>query len=105
MIKFNLVIIFLLILAIYTYSRQRDGFQLVTHQIQNNDMKGVETSLLNNLPRVEEPLYEMNLLNGNDTSDSIHFFANNVFDPKCCKYSNFSSRGGCACITYEQVNI
>jgi hypothetical protein len=34
---------------------------------------------------------------------SLHFLANNEFKPECCG-STFSSYGGCACLTKEQMD-
>ena len=35
----------------------------------------------------------------------MFYYANNKFEPECCKNSSVSGSGGCACETEEQVKF
>ena len=113
MYNLMLMIILIAILIVSTWVNTRiQSFQVenfdvdphvVGHNINDNSIRGVKQSLLNNLPGIKSYGYEANMLK-KSKMNSIHMFANNVYSPNCCKYSGISSRDGCACLTQEQVN-
>ena len=61
-----------------------------------------------------EDLETKQLYNPNSTYEKVQiplpegqlfFYANNKFEPECCKNSSISGSGGCACETEEQVKF
>ena len=37
--------------------------------------------------------------------NQLFMFSNNEYKPECCEYSNVLGRGGCACLTSEQIGF
>ena len=62
----------------------------------------------------DEDLETKPLYNPNSTYEKVQiplpegqmfYYANNKFEPECCKNSSVSGSGGCACETEEQVKF
>ena len=69
----------------------------------------------NGLPSFREAMTSMNLKhNPTEMYEKVQvpmpdgrlfFYANNEFNPECCKHSTVSGTGGCACETKEQIDF
>lgn len=93
-----LVLGFLLGSHLLGSSLTREGFAALGYSMD----KGVHSDTYKSKDSMFEKVLEPSvpLAEGN-----LFFFANNKFDPECCKDSTWSGNGGCACVTSEQIKF